>query len=118
VNKLIHGFAAAAALAGLLGFDSAAQAASKTCRTGLVPTFCTTGWIRANPRTHHVHVSVSSWQTWSVHDIDSRVRVGHGTNGIWGTEKTITGLYGRYNASISNQLSSSIVGGHITIRND
>jgi hypothetical protein len=111
------GLAAVLAVASLAG-AGIADAASKTCYTGFAPPDCTTGWIRANSSGHFVHVSVSSWQTWKVTDIDTHVRVAHGTNGILGSERTITGLYGRYNATISNMVTSVVVGGHITISNN
>ena len=118
MKKMKHvGLAAVLALASLAGVGIA-QAASKTCYTGFAPPDCTTGTIRANSSGHFVHVSVTSWQTWSVHDVDTHVRVAHGTNGVLGTERTITGLYGRYNASISNMVTSVVLGGHITISNN
>jgi hypothetical protein len=119
VKKLMNRrLAAVAVLATLLASTGLAQAASKTCTVGFAPPTCTTGWVRANASGHFVHVSVTSWQTWKVTDIDTHVRVAHGTNGVLGSSRTITGLYGRYNATISNQVTAVVLGGRITISND
>jgi hypothetical protein len=117
MNRTKNHLAALAAFAMLLGTAGASQAASETCRVDLGLGACTTNWLRANATNHFVHVSVSSWQTFYLHDIDTHVIVYHGTNGIFGTEHTVTGLFGRYTGEINNLLTAALIGGHITITN-
>lgn len=115
LSKLGISFAATAALAA--GSLNLVGAASESCHTQFSVPVCTTDSIPANAQNHFVHVSVGPFQTWSVHDVGNGVQVGHGTNGILGTERTITGLFGRYNATISNILTSAITGSGVTITN-
>ena len=114
----IKAVASTMVLAALLGRGGASHAASSTCTVGIAPAECTTDWVRANPTTHHIHIKVSPWQTYYLKDIDTHVVVAHGTNGMLGTERTVTGLYGRYTGTVNNALTALLIGGGITISNN
>jgi hypothetical protein len=103
--------------AALLGIATPAGAASKRCDVGRAWPRCTTGIVPANSNSHHVHVSVSSFLHWSVKDVDTGVTVGSGNSNLWGVERTITGLYGRYTATIVNGVTANVVGGGVTLHN-
>ncbi len=79
---------------------------------------CNTATINANARNHFIHVQASRFLTWQVKDVNSRVIVAHGTSGIRGTDKTITGLYGTYNGRASNVATSVLIGGRLELSND
>jgi hypothetical protein len=100
-----------------IGSMGLGEAASESCWTQFSVPECTTRAIPANAQNHFVHVSVGPFQTYSVNDTDMHVQVAHGTNGILGTERTITGLTNHYNAHIGNLLTSAITGSSVTITN-
>jgi hypothetical protein len=117
MKKIIASTLVALAVFGAAG---AAEAASKKCSIGLTLATgdCTTGWVRANAKTHHVHISVSRFLNYSVKDIDTHVQIARGKSNLSGVEKTIGGLYGRYTASINNIATAVLGGGSVTIHNN
>ncbi|MDQ3235379.1 MAG: hypothetical protein M3Q07_26510 [Pseudobdellovibrionaceae bacterium] len=97
---------------------TSAQAASESCSLSFGAAQCWTEAVAANSRSHHVHIDISSHITWSVVDIDNDAVVARGTSGWLGTERTITGLYGKYVLHLQNAATAVILGGSGTIHNN
>jgi hypothetical protein len=96
----------------------AAHATSKSCGLNQFVYTCKTGIVSANASSHHIHAAVSPFMEWYVRDVDTNVKVAKGTAGLFGKEKTITGLYGRYEGSATGAVAAASIGGGITIHNE
>jgi hypothetical protein len=106
------------ALAGAPFIASPVRAASQSCNIDLALPDCRTSPVPANGQWHFVHIDVSSFLTYSVVDAGNGVRVAHGTTGVFGTSRTITGLYSRYYLHLMNGVTGAIIGGSGTINNN
>ena len=73
-----------------------------------------TCFLTPNAQNHFIHVSISSFLTVDVIDVWTNVIVYHGAAGVWGIEKTVTGLGNKYYGSVVPRA----VGGVFTISND
>jgi uncharacterized membrane protein YhdT len=104
---------AVALLTGAATTSRPAEAAH--CGATAVPNwFAYTCFLTPNAQNHFIHVSISSFLTVDVIDVWTNVIVYHGAAGVWGIEKTITGLTNKYYGSVVPRA----VGGVFTISND
>ncbi|RYG20281.1 hypothetical protein EON82_20440 [bacterium] len=105
--------------AAALAVASPLFAASSTCHIGHAQYGgCDTNAVAAHSRNHFVHISVTSYLPYKVIDQTNGVVVAKGNAGLWGVDKTITGLYSRYRAEAKYNPICEITGGHITIDNN
>ena len=104
---------ALALLTGAAATTRSAQAehCGATALPGLPAYTC---FLTPNAANHFIHVSISSFLTVNVIDVWTNVIVYHGAAGVWGIEKTVTGLTNKYYGSVVPRN----VGGTFTISND
>lgn len=88
---------AAALIMGAALTAPAATASAASCWTTTNPAFTSfTCRLPANSTNHFIHISTGPFVTVDAIDFHSFVRVYHGKAGVWGIEKTVTGLYSVY----------------------
>ena len=90
-----------ASAAAFVSMPTFAVSSGCTTSTGVLR-YCKTGTIPANAQRHFIHIDVTRFVTYKLNDAKSGKIVASGKTGSSNTNKTTTGLYGRYYAQGAN----------------